>query len=327
MNHYKMKRQTRYTLLFVGVVLQFSTVCGRPYVSTVMQDTWTADNVWYLSQDTICPDRPDILYLVSTNVISATDSNGRETYRASLNVADRLALQAEMAYVEEHIAQRDCNFFAPYYHQFTFNAINQPDSLFQSEYRKVAAEVCRAFDHYMAHMNQGRPFVLAGFSQGAMLVLDLLRHMTNAQYSRMIAAYALGYRIAAEDEQCSRIIPATDETTPGVTISFNSVLSREGRWPLVAKGAVTSINPVNWKTDNTAAPFTYEGYQHTVRLDPSTHLLIVETDKADDYRQWNGNPVFRSAGVSPDCLHHWDLLFYTPFIHDNILLRAKRLTK
>ncbi len=222
MNHHKMKRRTRYTLLFVWVVLQFSTVCSRPYVSTVIQDTWTADNVWYLSRDTICPDRPDILYLVSTNVISATDSNGRETYRASLNVADRQALQTEMAYVEEHIAQRDCNFFAPYYHQFTFNAINLPDSLFQSEYRKVAAEVCRAFDHYMAHMNQGRPFVLAGFSQGAMLVLDLLRHMTNAQYTRMIAAYALGYRIAAKDEQCSRPQTRRHRVSPSPSTPYSA---------------------------------------------------------------------------------------------------------
>ncbi len=322
-----MKKRTRFTLLFVWTILQFSTVCGSPYGSTVMQDTWTADGAWYLSRDTIYPDRPDIFYLVSTNVISTTDSNGREMYRAQLNAADRQVLHAEMAYVEEHIAQRDCNFFAPYYHQFTFNAISLPDSLFQAEYRKVAEEVCRAFDHYITHMNQGRRFVLVGFSQGAMLVLDLLRHMTDAQYSRMVAAYTLGYRLTAEDRQCRRIIPATDEITPGVTVSFNSVLSREGRWPLVAEDAANSINPVNWKTDSTAATFTYEGSRHTVRLDPDTHLLIVETDKADAYRQWNGNPVFRSAGVHPDCLHHWDLLFYTPFIHDNILQRAKRLTK
>lgn len=319
-----MKRRTRFALLFLLAVLQFSTVCSQPYASTTEQTAWTADSAWYQSRDTLRPDKPDILYLVSTNVLSATDSCGREMFRARLNEADRQVLQAEMAYVEEHIAQHDFNFLAPYYHQFTFNAINLPDSLFQAEYRQVAAEVCQAFDHYMTHMNQGRPFALVGFSQGAMLVLELLKHMTDAQYHQLIAAYTLGYRIAGEDERCSHIIPATDESTPGVTVSFNSVLSREGQWPLVTKDATSAINPVNWKTDSTAATFTYNGQPHTVRLDPDTHLLIVETRKADTYRRWNGNPVFRSAGVHPDCLHHWDLLFYTSFIHDNILLRAKK---
>ncbi len=312
-----MKRQIRFVFLLVltATLLSATRAAGQ-----------TAACAWYQAKDSVCQEKIDLLYLVSTEVVAAKDDDGREVYRARLTAEDRQAIDAELAYVEEHIGQHDFNYFAPYYHQFTFNAIQLPDSLFRAEYGLVAEEVCRAFDHYMAHMNQGRRFVLAGFSQGAMLVLDLLKHMTDRQYEQLVAAYALGYRIAAEDERCSRIIPATDATTPGVTVSFNSVLSKAGRWPLVTGGAVTGINLVNWKTDGTPATFTYEGSLHTVRLDPDTHLLTVETDKADDYRQWNGNPVFRSAGVHPDCLHHWDLLFYTPFIHDNILQRAKSRT-
>ncbi len=294
-----------------------------PQVSTVEpQVYWAADSAWYQSKDSVSSDKIDLLYLVSTDVVSAKNSDGSTSYRTLLTAADKQAIGEELAYVEENIGQHDFNYVAPYYHQFTFDAINLPTDKFKAEYQQVVKEVCEAFDYYMTHKNQGRKFALVGFSQGGMLVLDLLRHMTDNQYRQMVAAYAMGYRISAEDEKCPRIIPASDETTPGVTVSFNSALSTDAIWPLVAADAAASINPVNWKTDATPATFTYNGNLHTLHIDPSTRLLIVKTDKADEYRSWTNNPVYQSAHVSLDCLHHWDLLFYTQYIHDNIQRRA-----
>ncbi len=319
----KMRRLSRLVFLFLLLAVQLLSACDSQTFTTDTKVYWSSDSAWYQSKDSISTDKIDLLYFVSTEVVSAKLSDGSEVYRSQLTAADKQAIDAELAYVEENIGQHDFNYVAPYYHQFTFNAINLPTDKFDEEYQQVAKEACEAFDYYMAHKNQGRKFALVGFSQGGMLVLDLLRHMTDKQYQQMVAAYAMGYRISAEDEKCPRIIPASDESTPGVTISFNSVLNADGIWPFVAAEASTSINPVNWKTDSTPATFTYEGSEHTLHLDPSTHLLVVETDKADEYRQWNNNPVFQSAHVSLDCLHHWDLLFYTQYIHDNILKRAR----
>lgn len=318
-----MNRLSRQVLLLLFVAFQLFTACGKQVCDTKSSASWGKSDAWYQAKDTISFDKIDLIYLVSTNILSAKDTNGQEVYRAQLSTEDRQTLDQEFAYVEENIGRHDLNFIAPYYHQFTFNAINLSTDKFETEYKLVAKEVCESFDYYMKHKNQGRKFVLVGFSQGGMLVLDVLRHMTDKQYAQMVAAYAIGYRISADDEKCRHIIPATDESTPGVTISFNSVLNNEGIWPFVAGGVSTSINPVNWKTDSTPATFNYEGSNHTVHLDPATHLLVVETDKASDYRAWNNNPVFQSAHVSLDCLHHWDLLFYTKYIHDNILKRAK----
>lgn len=319
-----MKKTLKYAFLLWIVTFQLFTACDTYAYPSGASVSWSEDSTWYQAKDTVNPNKIDLIYLVSTNVLSAKDSEGKELYRASLAAEDKQTLNAEFAYVEENIGQHDFNYIAPYYHQFTFNAINLPTDQFETAYQGVVKEVCEAFDYYMAHKNQGRKFALVGFSQGGMLVLDLLKHMTDEQYRQMVAAYAIGYRISAADEKCKHIVPASDETSPGVTISFNSVLNTAGIWPLVAEGATASINPVNWKTDSTTATFTYNGSQHSVHIDPSTRLLIVETDKADEYRKWNNNPVFQSAHVSLDCLHHWDLLFYTKFIHDNILKRAKR---
>ncbi len=313
----------RGVFLVLLATFQLITTSGYSQASASTNSVyWAEDSAWYQSKDTVCPDKIDLLYLVSTDVVSATNSDGTTSYRALLTAADKQAINEELAYVEKNIGQHDFNYFAPYYHQFTFDAINLPAEKFNAEFQDVVKEVCEAFDYYMTHKNQGRKFALVGFSQGGMLVLDLLKHMTTEQYRQMVAAYAIGYRISAEDEKCPRIIPAYDETTPGVTVSYNSALSTSGIWPFVAANASAAINPVNWKTDSTPATFTYNGGKHTLRLDHSTKLLIVETDKANEYRQWTNNPVYQSAHVSLDCLHHWDLLFYKQYIHDNIQKRA-----
>ena len=284
---------------------------------------WEADSMWYESSDTINEQRIDLFYLVSTEVISATASDGSTSYVSLLTPADRSAIKGEMEYIKKQIGQGDVNFISPYYHQFTFDAISLPTDEFSDVYEDVSEEVCNAFDHYMQHTNHGRPFVIAGFSQGASLVLDLLRHMTDEQYSHLVGAYAMGYRVSATDTLCAHIRPATDATTRGVTVSFNSVLTADAIWPFVTEGAVTCINPVNWTVDATPATFTYDGHEHTVSGDTTAHVLIVNTDNAEAYRQWTANPVFQKAGVSPDCLHHYDLLFYCNQLHDNMMERAR----
>ena len=286
---------------------------------------WVNDSAWYQSQQAVDDRKVDLFYLCSTEVISARDSMGETTYCSLLTPADRTAIRGELAFAEQQFGGGDVNYFAPYYHQFTFDAIGLPSAQFTEVYREVAQEVCDAFDYYMNYQNQGRRFVLMGFSQGAMLVLDLLRHMTDEQYQRLVAAYSLGYRLSADDLAHPHINAAQGETDTGVTISFNSELRREALWPFVAADAATCINPVNWRTDAVPATFTYDSHEHQVRVDAETHTLLVETDHADTYRQWTGNPVFRAAGVSPDCLHHYDLLFYTGQIHDNLLKRSSKV--
>lgn len=286
------------------------------------ESPWESEEAWYQSDTTVNDDKIDLFYIVSTNVLSAEDENGDTAYQTRLNENDRKAYDAEFRYVEKHFCQSDFNYFAPYYHQFTFEAIGLEPEKYQKVYAAVSDEVCDAFDYYMEHKNNGRRYALVGFSQGGMLVLDLLKHMTEEQYNRMVAAYALGYRITEEDCKNNHIRPANGETETGVTISFNSALSTDGVWPLVAEGAATCINPVNWKTDSTPATFNYEGEEHTVSIDKETNMLIVKTNRPEYYRKWTNNPAFQSAKVHIDCLHHWDLLFYSDFIHDNILKRA-----
>lgn len=269
-------------------------------------------------------DKIDVFYLVSTEVLSATDSLGAPCWQALLTEADRAAIDGEIEWVEHNMFYDDFRLIAPYYHQFTFESIYKLDRpSFDSVYQQVAREACEAFDHYMATANHGRPFVLAGFSQGAMLTLDVLRHMTDEQYSRLVACYAIGYRLSESDLQHPHIRAAEGETDCGVVISFNSTQTEEAIWPFVSEDAATCINPVNWRTDATSAVFSYDSTRLEVHVDSLHHVLMVTTDKPSYYHSfYDVAPFFLEAGVSRDNLHHWDLLFYASRIHDNALLRA-----
>lgn len=306
--------------LFIGLVLASMAAlsCKGP------SSQWDEAERWYASSSAIDPEKTDVLYLVSTEVLSAMDADGTVYWQSQLTDNDRAAIDAELAWVEQNMFYEDFNFIAPYYHQFTFDALKELDAAqFEQVYRQVADEACAAFDHYMKHVNGGREFILAGFSQGAMLTVDLLKHMTDEQFSRMAACYTIGYRLSEEDLQHPHIQAAAEESDRGVVISFNSSLTREAIWPFVSEGSATSINPINWKADSTAASFEFEGTTNSVHIDPETNVLLVDTDSPEFYHSfYDAAGFFLDAGVSVDNLHHWDLLFYPRYIHDNAVLRA-----
>ena len=287
-------------------------------------DVWEDSTMWYQSETPYDTEKIDVFYLVSTEVLSATDSLGNEVWQSQLIPSDRESIAREMSWVEHRMFYDDFNIISPYYHQFTFDAIHRiTPQQFDSVYQAVASEACQAFDYYMSTKNNGRKFILAGFSQGAMLTLDILRHMTDEQYSRLIACYTLGYRVTAEDLQHPHIKAATGEADKGVVISFNSTQTIDAIWPKLTEGAVTCINPINWHTDDTPAVFTYKESVNEVHVDQDYHVLLVSTDTPSLYDSYYDAATFyHDAGVSRKNLHHWDLLFYAPFLRSNALLRA-----
>lgn len=299
-------------------------------------DTVSFEPEWYRGSSVVSANgRPDLkaidaekidlIYLVSTEVLSASNADGTKVWQSTLSDEDRVNIDSELAFADKNFSQGDFNFFAPYYHQFTFEAIQLPEAEFWAAYEYVRQEVAQVMDYYLAHVNQGRKFALVGFSQGAMLVADVLKHCRPEQLQNMVGAYMLGYGLNEADVKHPNITPATGATGFGHTISINSVMSPEATWPFVYNNAVTTINPVNWRTDATAATLTFDGQQLIVTLDDQLHELIVTVPDKKPYHDFmNANPAYQMAGVSPDCLHRWDLLFYTQQIHDNILERARR---
>ena len=268
----------------------------------------------------------DYLYFISTEVASSTDGNGNKFLRAALTPQERVYIDAEMKYAEKNLCGENFRFISPYYHQYTFEAFSgrtKEDTLkFLAVKEEVTKEAIEAFRYYMKHLNNGRQFVLAGFSQGAQLSIEIVKAMREEELSKMAAAYIIGYRLTAEDLSHPNIKAAEDETSRGVCISFNSALSEKGIWEMTSGGAATCINPLNWHRDTTAAVLEYNGLKGKVRVDTKNNVLMVEIDKSPFHKWMEEHPLFGKAGMDKECLHHWDLLFYTESLKKNAAKRA-----
>jgi len=256
----------------------------------------------------------DIYYICSTDVISSQDENGNEVYNATLTQAEKELLDQETEYMREQWGD-SINWFAPYYHQFTMNAIALSEDSFQLAFQTALADIQEQFTYYLKHQNRHRPFFLVGFSQGAMFIPYLLDSMRDRDYNRCLGAYMMGYRLSQEDLLLHHIEPATS-ATEGKLISYNTVCSVEQQWPFVSAGAATCINPLNWCTDATPATLYWQGDTITIYADTTSHLLIADADSSQYYLPQLG------AWMQPGCLHHWDLLWYSESIKNNMRLRA-----
>ena len=266
----------------------------------------------------------DIFYIISTETGDYTLADGTVCHYANTyDDAIRQSLLGEMKGVDALLSD-NLNFYSPFYRQCTLQSFVS-DSLAAARLPLPTDDVRRAFEYYLSHKNADRPFILAGFSQGAMIALQLLREMDDVTYSRMVAAYIIGASIPHETlDEYPNIIAATGSDDTGVTICYNSV--REPSCTMWSR-SVTCINPVNWHTDATPATLITEpsplvplNEQQkdtlTITMDPVSNLILVDGFTATDYIL----PLIGKEGN----YHSREIWLYREQLKENM---AERVTK
>lgn len=148
-------------------------------------------------------------------------------------------------------------FYAPYYRQVGLNVYTMPEEEQEAYFALAYEDVKAAFTYYLEHCNDGRPVILAGFSQGADMSLRLLKDCFDdeALDDLLVACYAIGWRITQEEmEAYPHLRFAQGEDDTGVIIAFNSEAEDVQDSPMIPAGTRTlAINPLNWRTDGTPA--------------------------------------------------------------------------
>ena len=121
-----------------------------------------------------------------------------------------------------------CRVFAPRYRQASIRAFSEMAGDGGRAYDFAYQDVLRAFDFYLAHDNSGRPFILAGHSQGGLHVVSLLRDRIarTPLTKRMVAAYVLGYGRSSGDLGTSLPgqRPCRTPVETGCVIGWNSFI-------------------------------------------------------------------------------------------------------
>jgi len=177
------------------------------------------------------------------------------------------------------------NIYSPYYRQSDASVLLLPHD---QQAAIIAGEPTHdgisAFDYYIKHYNSGRPFMLAGHSQGSNVTINLLAQYMKKNpdvYKRMIAAYVIGYSITPDYlAQNPELKFATGPDDTGVIISYNTEAPvLKGTNPVVLPGAM-AINPITWTRAETVAPASQN--LGGISVNPQTGYAVVDA---------SGNPV------------------------------------
>lgn len=289
-------------ILFVGCSQKNNAVPEEPDYNDTTQ--------WYIVDRGA---EVDVFYIISTECGDYMHNGITRHYADTRNDTLRSYMEGEMAGVDRLLAG-DLNYYSPYYRQCTMESFVS-EKLMNERMPLALGDVRKAFNYYLRHYNQGRPFILAGFSQGAMAVVDLLKAMDDSTYSRLVAAYVIGYKVTDAN---TNIRPAQDSADLGVTICYNSVRDNNCAVPLLSDGNRIAINPVNWRTDATPATLVDPRYGDTltVTLDTTSLLLHVDGYRRNDYML----PLVGCEGN----YHCLEISLFRDCLRRNIALRASR---
>ena len=146
------------------------------------------------------------------------------------------------------------NIYAPYYRQV--DAMVQKSMTPAQQIKMVSGipttDAIAAFDYYIKHYNNGRPFILAGHSQGSSVLTHLLAVYMKANpqvYKRMVAAYVIGYPVTQaylNQNPFLRFAEGANDT--GVIISYNTEAPTIGgvNPVMLDQQHALVINPITW---------------------------------------------------------------------------------
>ena len=233
-----------------------------------------------------------------------------------------------------------CNIFAPYYRQvdatFCLNLTTEQEwSLIRYQ---ASQDLSRALDYYFKHWNNGKPFILAGHSQGSENLLALLQdyfHQDEAHKALlkgMVAAYAIGFSVTDEYLAANPDIPFAEwHNDTGCIVSWNTEgPANKGKHNAVVKPHAHSINPIYWVLDDTYVPASEnlgsltsveEGIVEPgiadAQLDLERGVVVVSTEAAKPF----AIPAAMQDLFGPESYHGQDCGFFYGALRRNAEMR------
>ena len=206
----------------------------------------------------------DTFYVYATEYILGSMAPGAPDY-ADMNNKEMLEGAASEYALHASAYADSTNVFMPYYRQVGLRyagVVWKRDGIFDAAVAEGPyGDIVAALDYYFQNFNNGRPFIIAGHSQGSAIVKMVLKKYFVEHpdyYRRMIAAYPIGYAFTKDEFKAFPHMKfASGECDTGVIITWNTEgpKNREvNADTCVLQPGSMSINPLNWKLDDTYAP-------------------------------------------------------------------------
>lgn len=181
--------------------------------------------------------------------------------------------------LQASVFNRSCRVYAPRYRQAVVKVFyDRTDDGFAA-LDLAYQDVKRAFEFYLENYNHGRPFIIAGHSQGTFHTRRLLREMidTTALLEKMVAAYVIGFQVNDSMYRNLRMCSDPQETGCYITwMSYKEGYRPNGWWFRNTE----SVNPLKWTLDSNKV--CIPDYGGTVVLNPKRKMKrAISTRIAD----------------------------------------------
>lgn len=243
-------------------------------------------NHWtYLPENT--EKEADVFYIHPSSFFVNTNWNQPMDFKA-INDLTYYVLFANQASAFLDIA----NVYAPIYRQANFYAFLDLQADGKKALDLAYQDIELAFDYYFKNFNQGRPFILAGHSQGSYLGEELLKYINKNKEMRdlFVTAYFIGWPVTAEYLDELESIPMCQNAEDiGCINSWNT--QRSFALKSFAVDGIQVTNPLSW-----------ENKEVSVTKDKNLGALFIE------------NPQFEFSQKS---LFSGDLVFAEDYAKSN----------
>jgi hypothetical protein len=281
----------------------------------------------------------DTFYIFATEFILGSFEEGAPDYGSLDN--EEMIQGMGVEYIGHATTYADStNVFAPYYRQsglkYAGEVMARDGNLDAAFLGMPYNDIVDALDYYFEHYNEGRPFIIAGHSQGSALVKQVLFRYFKEHpeyYQRMVAAYVIGFAVTKEELETYPYLKfVTGESDAGVIVSWNTEGKRNGEEnvpTLVLLPGAISINPLNWRLDKTYASASenlgsFMANEETgecgfadvgadAQVDTTRGVVVTNADC---------EPVPLPEFMGPDSRHDNDYSLYYNNVKDNV---AKRI--
>ncbi len=248
-----MMKKLRVTVLLLAIILLLPAFAFAADPEAGGPDYGAAESWAYFA---LGEDRGVDVFLICPTVDTRSERN-------SFDLNDKLKGRFVNALnMEKGIYAGAGRLYSPYYRQMSMNAYKLPEAERLEAQAVAYGDVSAAFRWYLDHENGGRGLILAGFSQGAQMCLELLKEYYGgdsaeaaALRENLVTVYAIGWSVTEEMTAAyPQIVPASGEADTGTVVSFDCEDGTLTDTLVIPAGTkALSINPLNWRTDGTPA--------------------------------------------------------------------------
>lgn len=256
---------------------------------------------------------------------------------------------ATRAWTRESVADRQvsafaacCRRFMPFYRQASSHAFAERDGKGAAAYDIAYDDVARAFHAYLVQ-SHGRPFILAGHSQGALLGLRLLQREIagTALSARLVAAYLPGIGIPLGTLPTD-VSPCLTPSQTRCLVSWNGFTPTADTAAWTARAvadyalpgrdrAVLCVNPITFDAARPAASAAEGKGMLPVALKGSPAAPMVphpaDATCAAGVLRVTPAPGVAAAPLPNGALHMHDIALFWADISANAALRARAWRK